>query len=236
MKSRLLIKHSSLFTSLMLLLGITAQSAAGGSDIQDEHSFTASTQDIQFFIAAFNKTLPATSERYFLKLLHVKPNDGFVAYKCWTPNCIESEDSLLETRFRLFLADINNDGIQDFTLVQEGRGGEDDQVEGVYNVQSDRIYSLPYDQSIVNALGKDKIKNWPAFIGMPFITKTQDRFFLHFIDHPEYKDANGKKVHAPHSIQASVVETSHYTYQWQGEEIKLTTVTTETKHLDQSGP
>ena len=116
------------------------------------------------------------------------------------------------------------------------QGRSQDVVEGVFTMKNQVLNTLPFQETIIRSLGESQLRDWPAFIESPFLSKKNNQIFFHFIDLPIYKNSKGEQVFTPHSVPADYSETRHLEYLWSNNEIKQTDVKINIRYLDQSGP
>lgn len=237
------IKSTLVITLLIFLLGtlsIQTSSMEPQTKLNTiDQRFLATKQEIKQFITALNdlRSKSGSDDKHYLKLIKIDSSEEvFSAYMCWTLNCTSKDEYLLERDFKLFYSDVNNDGQQDFTLVIMDQGGEQDVIEGAYNVKNQTLYELPYQEMMINRIGQPQQEVWPSFIGSPFISEENGQVFLNFVNAPIYKNSNGEQIFSPQSFPASRVETNYYTYLWFNNSLELINVRTEVRYLDSSGP
>lgn len=244
------------YTRLLGLFAMTFLSACSSVPVntaaeptannQGSKQLEVSSKEISDFVQRYNRYQESknSEDRQYLKLTSINEKEQlWYALECWQPSCAtlgdksgEYYDKILSPNmFKLFKADINNDGQDDYTLAAMDDGHGSDVVIGVYKYAGDTLTAQPYYEAIIDLVGTEGLKQWHTYLGSPFITFEQAHYVFNFIDPPVYRNQHGEQVYSPQNTKADYRETAYHKYVWSEGKLRLLETTLNKQDLSE-GP
>jgi hypothetical protein len=211
----------------VFLLAIFVCACATASD-QEKFLPIESTTDqaeVLAFLALYNQEYNSAIRHTPLLLRFTTLNaetQSFSALFCEKPSaCTAEEMNQGESEYLLQKADVNNDTVTEYVLITVGQGSDlNDVVLGVYQQSDTKLIDIPFDTTIIDSLGEKALKDWPARISQPFITKHKGEYYLNFENPLVWRDKNGKVLTNSQLNNADTGTIEHFRYLWKGGNIQ----------------
>lgn len=217
--------YHQLTSVILLTLFVCACATASNQEQYLPIKSTTDQAEVLAFLALYNKEDNAAVRHTPLPLYFSEMNadtDSFSALFCEKPSaCTSEEMNQGETEFLLQKADVNNDSVKEYVLIAVGQGSDlNDVILGIYQQRDAKLIELPFNKTITDNLGKQALKDWPARISQPFVTKYKGEYFINFENPLVWRDKTGKAVTKSQMNHAEIGTIEHFRYFWKGGNIQ----------------